>query len=423
MKTIDLKQKVASKFGRPICSLSDLKDLKDEILLFTNQSVGFNTLRRFYGFLPTTKPRRNTLNLLSKYVGFENYSSFTNGYKLDKVWFDWDQINNIIFNNSLVEKDINWLIKKRKSEHYYMYLTYLISSYIDTKKTKYLNVIFNQPKLFEVDRKEFAKISTSISKKLKSFSNENLKWISKFLKYESFRNLMLYSYVDVDTLNAYYGYVLKKSLSLITKKDEILFTKLMLGFYNFVRYKPISYKINSLEIPENCHPILLGRYHSMKLILEPKNSNINFNQFLALSKNIDSKIELFQEYIPILIILKKVEKIEQIFNNFYNELIDYEHWDHIHIERYNLIALSLVYLKNDEHQLVSELFKYFNAESDFHVNDDYQKILYSIALYHYQHQIFGEGKETSKVKAEYLKLVQKTGFTFFKESLLINYFN
>jgi len=422
MKTIDLKQKVASKFGRPICSLSDLKDLKDEILLFTNQSVGFNTLRRFYGFLPTTKPRRNTLNLLSKYVGFENYSSFTNGYKLDKVWFDWDQINNIIFNNSLVEKDINWLIKKRKSEHYYMYLTYLISSYIDTKKTKYLNVIFNQPKLFEVDRKEFAKISTSISKKLKSFSNENLEWISKFLKYESFRNLMLYSYVDVDTLNAYYGYLLKKSLSLITKKDEILFTKLMLGFYNFVRYKPISYKINSLEIPENCHPILLGRYHSMKLILEPKNSNINFNQFLALSKNIDSKIELFQEYIPILIILK-VEKIEQIFNNFYNELIDYEHWDHIHIERYNLIALSLVYLKNDEHQLVPELFKYFNAESDFHVNDDYQKILYSIALYHYQHQIFGEGKETSKVKAEYLKLVQKTGFTFFKESLLINYFN
>ena len=115
-------------------------------------------------------------------------------------------------------------------------------------------------------------------------------------------------------------------------------------FTIFVRIKPISFNINSLEIPENCHPILLGRYHSMKLILEPENSNINFNQFLALSKNIDSKIELFQEYIPILIILKEVEKIEQIFNNFYNELIDYEHWDHIHIERYNLIALSLVYI-------------------------------------------------------------------------------
>ena len=423
MNTKNLEKKIESKFGRPIRSLSDLKDLKEDIFKFTNYSIGFNTLRRFYGFLPTTKPSRNTLNYLSKYVGFENYSSFVNGYKLDKVWYNWDQINNIILNKSLEEKDVNWLIKKRKSEHYYMYLTYLISSYIDTKKTKYLNVIFNNPKLFEVDRKEFAKISTSISKKLKLFSNENLEWISKFLKYESFRNLMLYSYVDVDTLNAYYGYLLKKSLSLITKKDEILFTKLMLGFYDFIRNKPISFNINSLEVPENCHPILLGRYHSMKLILEPKNSNINFNQFLALSKNIDSKIELFQEYIPILIILKEVEKIEQIFNNFYNELIDYEQWDHIHIERYNLIALSLVYLKNDEHQLVPELFKYFNAESDFHVNDDYQKILYSIALYHYHHQIFGEGKQTSKVKREYLKLVQKTGFTFFTEKLLKNYLN
>ena len=423
MKTIDLKQKVASKFGRPIRSLSDLKDLKDEILLFTNQSVGFNTLRRFYGFLPTTKPSRNTLNYLSKYVGFENYSSFVNGYKLDKVWFNWDQINNIILKKSLEEKDINWLIKKRKSEYYYMYLTYLISSYIDRKKTKYLNTIFSHSPLFEVDRKEFAKISTTISKKLKSFSNENLEWVANFLKYESFRNLMLYSYVDVDTLNAYYGYLLKKSLSLITKKDEILFTKLMLGFYNFVRDKSVDITIVFLEIPENCHPILLGRYHSMKLILEPKNSNINFNQFLALSKNIDSKLELFQEYIPVLIILKEVDKIEQIFNIYYNDLIDYEHWDHIHIERYNLVALSLVHLKNNDFKLIPELFKYFNSESDFHVNDDYQKILYTISKFHYHLKLDGEGKETSKVKREYLKLVQKTGFTFFTEKLLKNYFN
>ena len=103
--------------------------------------------------------------------------------------------------------------------------------------------------------------------------------------------------------------------------------------------------------------------------------------------------------------------------------MDYEHWDHIHIERYNLIALSLVYLKNDEYQLVPELFKYFSAASDFHVNDDYQKILYSIAKYHYHQKLFGEGKETRKVKREYLKLVQKTGFTFFTEPFLGNYFN
>ena len=178
-----------------------------------------------------------------------------------------------------------------------------------------------------------------------------------------------------------------------------------------------------LEIPENCHPILLGRYHSMKLIMKPDKRDENFDKLMSIGKTTNSIIELFQEYIPILILLKEVHKIETIFNTFYNELIDYEHWDHIHIERYNLIALSLVYLKNDENQLVPQLFKYFNAESDFHVNDDYQKILYSIALYHYQHQLFGKGKETRKVKNEYLKLSQKTGFTFFTERFLRNYFN
>ena len=423
MNTKNLQKKIESKFGRPIRSLSDLKDLKEDVLKFTNYTIGFNTLRRFYGFLPTTKPSRSTLNYLSKYVGFENYSSFINGYKLDKVWFDWDKINNILLKNSLVEKDINWVVQRRKSEHYYMYLTYLISSYIDTKKTKYLNTIFSNSPLFEVDRKEFAKISTSISKKLKSLSKKHLEWITHFLNCESFRNLMLYSYVDVDTLNAYYGYLLKKSLPIINQKDEILFTKLMLGFYNFIRNKPVEINIVSLEITENCHPILLGRYHSMKLILDSKKINENFDEFLKISKKLDSKIELFQEYIPILIILKEVEKIEQIFNTFYNELMDYEHWDHIHIERYNIIALSLVYLKNDEHQLVPELFKYFNAESDFHVNDDYQKILYSISKYHYDQKLFGEGKETRKVKREYLQLAQKTGFSFFTESFLTDYFN
>ena len=163
MKVADLKKKIESKFGRPIRSLLDVKDLKDDIIQFTNQSIGYNTLRRFYSFLPTTKPSRSTLNYLSKYVGFENYSSFINGYKLDKVWFDWDKINNILLKNSLVEKDINWLVQRRKSEHYYMYLTYLISSYIDTKKTKYLNTIFSNSPLFEVDRKEFAK-SWSVDK-------------------------------------------------------------------------------------------------------------------------------------------------------------------------------------------------------------------------------------------------------------------
>ena len=422
MNTKNLEKKIESKFGRPIRSLLDVKDLKDDILQFTNQSIGYNTLRRFYSFLPTTKPSRNTLNYLSKYVGFENYSSFINGYKLDKVWFDWDKINNILLKNSLVEKDINWLVQRRKSEHYYMYLTYLISSYIDTKKTKYLNTIFSNSPLFEVDRKEFAKISTSISKKLKSLSKKHLEWITHFLNCESFRNLMLYSYVDVDTLNAYYGYLLKKSLPIINQKDEILFTKLMLGFYNFVRNESVEINIVSLEIPENCHPILLGRYHSMKLILDSKKINENFDEFLKISKKLDSKIELFQEYIPILIILKEVEKIEQIFNTYYNELMDYEHWDHIHIERYNLIALSLAHIKNNELKLVPELFRYFNAESDFHVNDDYQKILYSIAKYHYHQKLVGDGKETRKVKTEYLKLVQKTGFTFFKEPYLVNYF-
>ena len=93
------------------------------------------------------------------------------------------------------------------------------------------------------------------------------------------------------------------------------------------------------------------------------------------------------------------------------------------VARYNLIALSLVHLKNNDFKLIPELFKYFNSESDFHVNDDYQKILYTISKFHYHLKLDGEGKETRIALRSYLQLVDKTGFSFFKEEFLKNYFD
>jgi hypothetical protein len=88
-----------------------------------------------------------------------------------------------------------------------------------------------------------------------------------------------------------------------------------------------------------------------------------------------------------------------------------------------LVALSLVHLKNNDFKLIPELFKYFNSESDFHVNDDYQKVLFFIAEYHYLIILKGQGVEARKTTRQYLELVRKTGFSYFTETFLINYFN
>ena len=61
-------------FGSKIDKVSQLKLLQQNIEFNTGKLLSFNTLRRFFGFLDYTKPNLNTLNTLSEYLGYYNYS-------------------------------------------------------------------------------------------------------------------------------------------------------------------------------------------------------------------------------------------------------------------------------------------------------------------------------------------------------------
>ena len=72
---------------------------------YTNTKIGFNTLRRFFGYLKSTTPNLNTLNILSKYIGYENYSAYQKKYLKDADWFEWTQTIKIELSDTLSEKD------------------------------------------------------------------------------------------------------------------------------------------------------------------------------------------------------------------------------------------------------------------------------------------------------------------------------
>ena len=416
----NLKKSVVGTFGTSINNVSDLKSLKTDIYRKTSKELGFNTLRRLFGFLPYTNPNKNTLNILSNYVGYESYIVFLKKFKLDREWNDWDYVNDMLLENELSQNHIQWLNRKKTSNQYYKLLTYLISNLILKKDAPNLSILFAQEKLFVLERSEIAKISTSLSKKFKSSFPLDLNWIYFLLRFKSFRDIMLYSYVDVDTLSSYYGDLLKESLLIIKDEDEILFTRLILEFDSFVRKIEPESKDSNYVVPVNCHPILLGRYYSV-LYLKSKSNKIKiFNQILNEAKNQISRIEFFQEIIPVFIILKELDKIELIFDLYYDELLDYDYWDHVHIERYNLVALMLIHIKNDRLRLVPNLFSFFDEETNFHINDSYQKILFYIAKYHFLKQT---KKISNKTKSQYVEMVQKTGFVFFDEDYLLNYFD
>ena len=67
---------VQKKSNVTVIKSRDLRFLKQDIDDNSELGIGFNTLRRLFGFLEKTTPSISTLNILSAYLGFSSYSSY-----------------------------------------------------------------------------------------------------------------------------------------------------------------------------------------------------------------------------------------------------------------------------------------------------------------------------------------------------------
>ena len=100
---------VQRKSSINVNSVAELKLLMDEIEILTNESIGFNTLRRLFGFLPKTKPSIKTLNTLSKFLSFSSYSAYLNDKSIYDDWYFNQQLLRIKLSNQLIDKDIRFI--------------------------------------------------------------------------------------------------------------------------------------------------------------------------------------------------------------------------------------------------------------------------------------------------------------------------
>ena len=72
-----LKDYIAEKFGEEIRYSYQCIALELSIYEETGEHLGLTTLKRIFGFAEYSNlPRKSTLDILSKYVGFKNYSEF-----------------------------------------------------------------------------------------------------------------------------------------------------------------------------------------------------------------------------------------------------------------------------------------------------------------------------------------------------------
>ena len=108
----NLKKEIAKKIKREIKNRGDCVFLSNAIFEILDIEISYNTLRRFYNLLPSTKTSIKTFNTLAQFIGYKNYIDFTQNYKYkEKINITEIIYKSVAKNNP---EDIVNLVKKTK---------------------------------------------------------------------------------------------------------------------------------------------------------------------------------------------------------------------------------------------------------------------------------------------------------------------
>lgn len=318
---------IQKKSGITVENVRDIKNLKEEIEASVGTQIGYNTLRRLFGFLPKTVPSNATLTLLSKYLGFASYSHFMNNkLNYDEWYFQIKMLRLQLKENELEETEVGQLNDSLENEHNIIAVANHVCFLIEKNRIDSLIVFFSffdYQKLTDSALTKFAILTTFSFYKLEAKVALNIYKV--LIPFESFRNSGPLCFIDYSHLNGYYIEVIKM-INLNANASDFLFTSLMAFYQKF--YSNEDYSDILIDLPkrsEQLYPVLLGRYYGYKILSGGKIDDLLEN---SIRKELKSrKPHLFLiEIIPALILKEEYDFLDSIIEKYYEELFEVDRW-------------------------------------------------------------------------------------------------
>lgn len=409
-----LRDITESKIGFKIKSLKDSKRLSEIIAKENDIEISYNTIRRFFGVVKNVQASNFTLNTISKFNGYDNYSDFIINFKLRNKWSQEFEISKIIHNDEddKIIAYINNNIGQIKS--FNLKLIQIIRELILIENFDLVRRIFELKKMnaknFIYD--EQVLIGMSIGYLIRVVNIKN-KGFNQLILNENFQDLVITIFVDYGSLKIYYSEIIKTIYKKASRKSVSVFCEGVLNLNKYLNKKNTnSYYI--LKEEKDFHPILKSRIFSQYMLM-------NDSDIIVKLKNYYQK-HLVNGFIPIEYLFEinftsiltrnfKVMKwiIEKIKpETDYTFFYKYEHYS-------NFLFMKLIYYTkiNDyekiasmDENLVIERFKSYEVVAK---------------LYHNIYKFKWHNDE--KYLTDYLKLAKKVNTTFFTKEYFIEYFN
>ena len=409
-----LREITEVKIGFKIKSLKDSKRLSQIIAKENDINISYNTIRRFFGVVKNVQASKFTLDTLSKFNSFDNYSDFLINFNLRNKWRQEFEISRIIHNNEenrLVEY-IDSSLGQKKS--FNLRLIQIIRELLLIGNFNLIRRIFELKKMnannFDYDGKVL--IGVSIGYLLRVVNTKD-KAFRQLVLNENFIDLIITIFVDYGSVGTYYFEIIKIILNNNSRKDVRVFCQGILNLKFFLNKKS-NESFYILKEEDDFHPILKSRIFAQYLLMEDSEIISKLDKYY--------KKHLKDGFIPIeylfeinftSILTRNFEVMEWIIEKIkpetdYTFFYKYEHYN-------NFLFMKLIYFtKMNDHKKVAAIDKNLTIQR-FKSYEGMALLYHNICKYKWDND--------KKYLDEYLEIAKEINPTFFTKKYFFNYFN
>ena len=361
----NLKELVSKKFGKKISNRGDCERLSEEIYKTTKKELSYNTLRRFFQLDKSKfKTRKNTLNILSAYIGYQDFLDFKINSSREKNW-----AINLEFHYQLYQNNVSTIISLLQEIWIYdkntfaQYTIQAVQEFIN-RKNIYALLNFIKSLEFQITNLNYSNIlliAQSILMKLRKHPFEQAE-IFSLANNKQFQELLVSNFIDYEYLKSgYFGKIIDSVVQYYNDQTYQFFKCLKINKY--ILNNEIDKIDNLPEFHHSFHPILKGRILSI-LYWANKHDLPNSNKFnlkKVLIENFEATMLLELETFAIITEDKQlVELLAQYEMSSFVE--DYQF---VHNEIHNLIR-CLYHINQQNSTTAFEIYQKLNSKNVHH---------------------------------------------------------
>ncbi|MDG1724809.1 MAG: hypothetical protein P8I11_03885 [Bacteroidia bacterium] len=407
-----LLNNVEDKIGFKIINRGDCELMSNIILDVLGIEISYNTIRRLYGLAPSTKPNINTLNILSKFLGYSDYIKFCQEYEIKEKQILSSKIYKLIYDGDRKKILGNIHTIKNSHQNFTEFITLLIRELFHAKKFILIDEIFNLNELNynNFTYSELLHIGNCIGLIIRRQGLNDIALMNNI----NLLHCVYLTFVDYSSLNGYYGkwtnYVSKRNKS----GDIMIFSSAILDLKNFLNNKKITFNNFELIYSDKLNPILRSRLLSLFIIKKNKEDITKLlNSYYKSHKKSDLS-DLYYELFTTAILINNLEMMKYLSK--LSLKIEY-YYQKSHLNNFYLMCMFYYKLIGEKKKEI-KYFNLFTLDETRYSYQEFVSIFYNIYLFNNSEN----SAEKRIIKEKYTKTVKKMEYLFFDEIYLKTYF-